>query len=197
MAQDDMPDTRRKTEGVARLPQKEIKNDLAGFTMAGISEGVALDKLPKIPITNAGPEFMTFEGDNIKATVTTGAFDATKHKLLYDDADTKKYLIKIDKKTYYGGYPNMPKTQISKISFMIGKDTVVIPPAAYADLYNLNFSYGDKAGNQRSRNGIYKAKDGHTLYFYLFSKDNTGSYEVTFIIRDKTFVRRVLDWGFM
>ncbi len=197
IAQDDMPDSRKKTEAIKRVAQKEIKNDLSSFTMAGISEGVVLDKLTKIPITNSGPTFMSFEGDNLKATVTTGPFNPAKHKLFYDDADTKKYLVKIDRKTYYGGYPNVPKTKINNITLIIGKDTLAIPPIAYADLYNLNFSYGDKAGNKRSTNGIYRSKDGHRTYLYLFSKDNTGSYEVTFVFQDKVFMRRVLDWGFM
>lgn len=194
---DDIPESRRKNEAIAKVAQKEIKNDLSSFSMAGISEGIALDKLSKIPITNSGPTFMIFEGDNYKATVTTGPFEPAKHKLQYDDADTKKYLVKIDRKPYYGGYPNMPKTQINNITLLVGKDTMKIPPTAYADLYNLQFSYGDKAGNQRSTNGIYRSKDGHWTYLYLFSKDKTGSYEVTFVFRDKVFMRRVLDWGFM
>ena len=34
-----------------------------------------------------------------------------------------------------------PKKTISSIEIIMGKDTVTIPPAAYADLYNLNFAY--------------------------------------------------------
>ncbi len=76
------------------------------------------------------------------------------------------------------------------------KDTVVIPPAAYADLYNLNFEYSDK-GTTRTTNAIYRSANPHRIYLYLFCKDNTGSYEVTWIIYDKKYVRRVLDYGFM
>ena len=88
------------------------------------------------------------------------------------------------------------KTYIGNITLTIGNDSVVIPPAAYADLYNLNLTYTDN-GTLRSRNGIYKSKDGHRIYLYLFCKDATGSYEVTWIIQDKKYLRRVLDYGFM
>ena len=54
---------------------------------------------------------MNFEGDDVKASVKLSPFDAAKHKLDYDE----KYLIRIDKKTYYGNYGNVPKTFISKI----------------------------------------------------------------------------------
>ncbi len=80
---------------------------------------------------------------------------------------------------------------------MIGKDTIDIPAAAYSDLYNLNLTYLDKSGTQRSANGIYRSKDGYRIYLYLFCKDNTGSYEVTWVLQDKKYLRRVVDYGFM
>lgn len=193
-------DTRKKTESYAKA-SPEIKADLATFTFAGIDESIAKAQLRKISFTSFGPDFMTFKGedvnaagDNIKVTVTTAFFDTAKqkHKLDFDE----QYLIRIDRKPYYGNYGSMPKTFIKQLLVIIGKDTVAIPPAAYMDLYNLNFTYADKA-TQRSVNGVYVSKDKHKIYLYLFCKDATGSYEVTWIIQDKRYVRRVLDYGFM
>ena len=191
-SKDDIPDTRRKTESFIRVPEKEIKADLAYFTMAGIDESVGKGEIAKVPFTSVGTDSMEFTGLNMRAIVKTAKFEPSKHKLIYDE----KYLTRIDKKTYYGNYGQLPVKYISKVLVMIGKDTVNIPASSYADLYNLNLSYSDK-GKQRSTNGIYLSKDKHTIYFYLFSKDSSGSYEVTWIIRDKKFVRRVLDYGFM
>ena len=191
-SKDDMTDTRRKNESFIKVPQKEIRADLASFTMAGIDESVAKGAIAKIPFTSLGSDYMLFEGDHIKATVSTAAFEKSRHKLDYDE----KYLIKIDRKTYYGDYGHLPLTYIRRVEVIIDKDTVSIPAAAYSDIYNLNLSYSDKK-RQLSTNGIYKSKDGHRIYFYLFSKDNAGSYEVTWIIQDKKYMRRVLDYGFM
>ena len=185
-------DTRKKNESFARLPKTQIRAEVATFTLSGIDESVGKEELKKIPFTKFSSDFMDFEGDNIKASVQLSPFDASKHKLDYDE----KYLIKIDKKTYYGGYGSVPKTSVSKVILTIGNDTVAIPPAAYADLHNLNLTYTDK-GSLRSRNGIYKSNDDHRIYLYLFCKDATGSYEVTWIIQDKNYLRRVLDYGFM
>ena len=189
---DNISDTRKKSESFIKVPQKEIRADLASFTMAGIDESVAKGEISKTPFTAVGDNFMTFQDISVKATVTIAPFEASRHKLDYDE----KYLIKIDKKTYYGGYGKMPKSYISRLTVVMGKDTVSIPAIAYADLYNLNMSYSAK-GKQLSTNGIYKSKDGHRIYLYLFSKDNSGSYEVTWIFLDKKYLRRVLDYGFM
>ena len=186
-------DTRSKKESFTKVPQKEIRADLATFTMGGVDESVGKEQLKKISFTSFTSDSMTFVGDDIKATVATAPFDAARHKLLYDE----KYLVKIDRKTYYGNYGGLPGKQISRVTLMIGKDTIVIPVAAYSDLYNLNLTYLDESGTQRSANGIYRSKDGHRIYFYLFCKDNTGSYEVTWVIQDKKYVRRVVDYGFM
>lgn len=190
---EDITDTRNKREGYAKLPKTGIRQELAGFTMSGIEESVGKLPLDKMPFTAQGPNFMRFENATVKAAVTTEVFDASKYKLEYDE----KYLIKINKKTYYGGYPNVPKTKVSSVSFIIGKDTVAIPPAAYGDLYNLNLTYRDKGGKERSLNSVYFSKDKRTIYLYLYSKDTTyanASYEVTFVIQDKKYLRRVLDY---
>ncbi|MDQ6902416.1 MAG: hypothetical protein M3139_05315 [Bacteroidota bacterium] len=185
-------DTRRKNESFARLPKTEIRADLSTFTLSGIDEAVGKTELKKIPFTKFGDDFMHFEGDGVTAAITLAPFNPAKHKLDYDE----KYLIRIDRKTYYGNFGKVPKTYISRIVLTDGADSITIPPAAYFDLYNVNLTYTDK-GTVRSRNGIYKSPDGHRIYLYIFCKDATGSYEVTWIIQDKKYVRRVLDYGFM
>ena len=182
-------DTRKKTESFKKIAQKDIRADLASFTLAGIDESVGREALKKISFKSFGSDSMKFEGDNIKAIVFTTPFDPAKHKLDYDE----KYLIKIDRKTYYGGYGFMPKTSVSRVILTIGNDTIAIPATAYSDLHNLNLTYNDK-GTQRTANGIYRSKDGHKLYIYLLSKDAKGSYEVTWVIQDKKYLRRVLDY---
>jgi hypothetical protein len=191
-AQDDLPDARRKTESFDRFHIKDLRADLATFTLSGISESVGLLPLEKIPYTSLGNDSIVFKGDGIKATVKISVFDPSKHKLTFDE----KYLVRIDRRPYYGNYLETPKTQISQVSVIINNDTVFIPPIAYNDLFNLNFTYLDK-GVERTTDAVYKSKDGRKVYLYLFCKDKTGSYEVTWIIQDRKYLRRVLDYGFM
>lgn len=190
---EDVTDTRSKRESFAKLPQKDIlRSEIASFAIAGIQESVGKLPLDKIAFTAQSNGTMQFAGGGISALITTGPFEAGKHKLTYED---EKWLIRIDKKPYYGSNPNLPKTQINQLEFIIGKDTVQIPVTAYNDLYNLNLTYKDKKGNDRSLNAVYFSKDKRTIYFYIASKDDkAGSYEVTWIIQDKKYLRRVLDY---
>ncbi|MGH2646343.1 MAG: hypothetical protein ACRDE8_02205 [Ginsengibacter sp.] len=189
---DDFQDTRRKNESFARLPKDQIRIDLATFTLSGIDEAVGKQELQKISFSKFGSDFMNFEGGNIDASIKFLPFDKSKHRLDYDE----KYLVRIDRKTYYGNYGNIPKTYVGNITLIVEGDTIAIPAAAYTDIYNLNLTYTDK-GTLRSRNAIYISKDGHRIYVYVFCKDATGSYEVTWIVQDKKYLRRVLDYGFM
>ncbi|MGI8582629.1 MAG: hypothetical protein ACR2KX_10540 [Chitinophagaceae bacterium] len=184
-------DTRKKNESFAKMPP-DLKAELSTFTFTGIDVGIKKEPLTKVLFSSIGADSINFNAPDIKATIKTAPFNAGKHKLDYDEG----YLIRIDRKTYYGGYSSVPKKYISNVTIVMGKDTVVIPPAAYADLYNLNFAYSDK-GTARTTNAIYRSANPHRIYLYLFCKDNTGSYEVTWIIYDKKYVRRVLDYGFM
>ena len=192
---DDHQDARKKTESFSRLQPKDLRADVATFALAGISESIGTLPLKKITYKSFSSDSMAFEGDGVKLTVKTARFDPSKHKLSYDFDD--KYLVRIDKKAYYGDYGKVPKTYISSVTMTIGNDTVFIPPAAYGDLYNLNFTYTDKGGVRRTTNAIYQSGDGNRYYVYLFCKNNSGSYEVTWIIQDKKYLRRVLDYGFM
>ena len=189
---DDMPDSRKKTESFERFHVRDIRAELATFTIAGISESVSAVPLNKISYTGLANDSILFEGEGIKAKVKIAAFDPAKHKLSFDD----KYLVRIDRKPYYGDYGNTPKTGISDVSVIIDNDIVLIPPAAYSDLFNLHFTYSDQ-GVERTRDAVYKSRDGHIIYLYIFSKDEKGSYEVTWIIQDKQYLRRVLDYGLM
>src|SRR5438128_70360 len=96
---DDMPDYRSKKDSYTKMAEKDIKNDLATFTMTGIDESVGKAPLVRIPVTNYGNNFMTFEGNNTKVEIKSGPFFPTQHKLEYVD-ENSKYLVKIDKKAY-------------------------------------------------------------------------------------------------
>jgi hypothetical protein len=188
----DMPDSRRKTESFERFHTPDIRAELATFTLAGIGEGAPTTPLEKVPYSSVGPDSIVFEGSGIKAKVTTAPFDAAKHKLNYDD----QYLVKIDRRPYYGDYGKIPKTEISDISMIIRGDTVVIPAAAYNDLFNLHFTYLDK-GVERTTDAVYISQVGQRVYLYLYSRNRTGSYEVTWIIQDRRYLRRILDYDIM
>lgn len=193
-AQYDNPDYRSKRDNFLKITDKDIRNDIATFSMAGIDESVGKNKLQSIPVTSYTTNSMAFSGNNIEVKIIAAPFDPSKHKMGYYE----KFLAKIDNKAYYGDYGNVPKTFIQSVTVVIDHDTVPIPATAYADLYNPDFVYTDAStGEVKSHNNVLLSNDKHKLYIYLLSADNNGGYEVTWVIHDKQYLRRVVDFGFL
>jgi hypothetical protein len=188
----DYPDYRNKKESFIKVSDKPLRADLASFTTAGIEESIGKLPLKKISPTGYNRVQMNFKSPEVEVAIVTSAFSAGNRKML----KSGEYLVKIDNKPFYGSYGQIPNTMISSVMVLVGKDTVAIPPAAYADLYNVNFTYRDKSNVERTANAVYFSADGKRMYIYLLSRDRNGSFEVTWVIEGKTYLRRVLDWGF-
>ena len=187
----DFRDYRTKKESFTKIPEKDVRADIASFAIGGIDESIGKLPLPKIGVSKYEHNFMTFEGSNIKVVITTGRFDPAKHKITRDE----EHVVKIDNRPYYGYYGQMPNNHITAVTILVDKDTVPIPPTAYTDLCNVSFTYRDNSGTERSNNAVYLSKDNRKMYVYLLNKDGKGGYEATWVIQDKKFVRRVLDYG--
>jgi hypothetical protein len=193
LAQDaDWNDYRRKNESFSRIYDKSIRADLASFTIGGIEESLGQTPLKRLPVAQFGRDYITFDSNRIHITIRSSPFVPSKHKLSYE----AKHLVKIDNKPYYGNYGMVPTTMIASVLVILDKDTVSFPSGAFADLYHPGFTYNDAAGNISSQDAVYISADKRTLYVYMLNRDDSGSYEITWVIQDKKYLRRVLDYGF-
>ena len=192
-AQDlDFPDFRQKKDNFSHISDKGVRSDVSTFCLAGVDESVGKPPLASLPVLDYGPNFMKWGNDNIQVTVRTGVFIAAKHKLMQQEG----HLLRMDGKPYYGGViGQQPHTTIASITVIVDKDTIPIPATAYFDLYDPKFSYNEN-GATRTRNGVFLSNDKHTFYIYLLNIDNKGT-EYTWVIRDKQYLRRVVDFGFL
>ncbi|MDB5231241.1 MAG: hypothetical protein JWN76_2046 [Chitinophagaceae bacterium] len=196
---DDYPDYRSKKEWFSKIyDATEIKRDLASFAFAAIDESAGKLPLRSIPLVADAFNFLTFEGDGIKVKITTGNFDASKHKLNYygNPDNNQKYLVRIDNKPFYGAYGTVPKISIDNITVVIDHDSIAIPQQAYADIFNPSLTYSE-SGVEKHINDVFISPDKRRIYIYMIKRDDKGSYEVTWVIQDKKYLRRVLDYGFM
>lgn len=190
---DDYPDYRSKKDIFTRILEKDVRSDIASYSMGGIDESIGKLPLKTLPITALGSNFISFADNNIQVNITGGAFDPSRHKLGYFD---EKYLVKIDNKAYFGNYSKVPNTAIQNVTVVIDNDTVPIPAIAFSDLYNPIFSVAE-GGVQKSNNKVYLSADGRKVYVYMLKQEAGGSYEVTWVIQDKKYLRRVVDFGFL
>jgi hypothetical protein len=193
LAQDDLGfrDFRNKKDNFIKIPssQKDLRADMSSFLMAGIEESISKLPLKTVPVKAYGDNYMTFANDQIQVTIKTADFDQGKHKMMFEE----KHLVKIDNKPYYGGnIGEIPRTYIQSITVLMGKDTVAIPATAYFDLYEPSFVYSDKT-TSRTRNSVYISNDGRTYYIYMFNPNGKGT-EYTWVIQDKKYLRRVVDF---
>ncbi|HXB07359.1 MAG TPA: hypothetical protein VNW04_09590 [Puia sp.] len=193
MAQDlDFSDFRNKKDNFSKISDKDVRADVASFALAGVDESIGKAPLAGLPVVEVGPNVIKYANDNIQVIIRSGIFMASKHKLMMQEG----HLLRIDGKPYYGGVIGQPPhTTIESITVVAGKDTVPVPQTAYFDLYDPKFSFREN-GETRSRNGVFLSGDKHTFYIYLLNIDNKG-VEYTFVIRDKQYLRRVVDWGFL
>ena len=114
----DYPDFRSKKDVFARIMEKDIRNDIASFSMGGIDESVGKLPLKTLPITGFGTDYINFAGENIEVKITATTFDRSKKKLRFYE---ETYVVKIDKKSYFGYYARVPSTYNSNISVVISR----------------------------------------------------------------------------
>src|SRR3954471_17253203 len=138
---DDYPDYRSKKDIFSRIVEKDIRGDIASYSMGGIDESIGKLPLKTVPITALATNSISFANNNIQVTITGGVFDPSKHKLGYYGEE--KYLVKIDNKAYFGNYGKVPNTTIENVTVVIDRDTVPIPATAFSDLYNPIFTVND------------------------------------------------------
>ena len=128
-----------------------------------------------------------------KDTNCNRRFDPTKHKVTwYND----KYAVKLDNHAFFGTENTLPKHSITSVVAIIGGDTVIVPQAAFVDLYEPHLYYTDAKGKTKTYCNVYMSADRRKYYIYMLNGNGTGRYEVTWVIQDKHYLRRIVDWGF-
>ncbi len=191
-AQDDIPDYKSKREGFLKILDKKLRADIATYSIGGISESLTALKLPEVPIYYSDDHSISFLKDTMLITITTTDFDSIGHKFQYYD---DKYLIKIDNKGFWGSGTKKPEKKIESVTAILNKDTICIPAIAFVDLYEPALSY-EEEGKLKSYCRVYQSLDKQNLYIYMLNGEGKNRYEVTWIIQNKQYLRRVVDLGY-
>lgn len=183
-----IPEYRTDKESFKKIKDKVLRKELAIFTIEGSNETKPAIKLKQIPVIKSGKTYSIFQKDSIKVIITTSTFNKSEHKLKYVD----KYIVKIDNKPFWGTDGGLPNEIIKSVQIIIGTDTISIPKSKLNDLYNPSLC----SVNNRCHAFIYISNDRKRLYIDMMNSDGAGAYEVTWIIQDKKYLRRVIGYGF-
>jgi hypothetical protein len=188
-----IPDYRTNKESFKKLKNKTLRKELADFTIAGENGDKSDIALQEIPLVKSDSSFVTFNKDSLNVTILTGIFDGSEHKLSYYD----RYLVKIDDKPFWGTGGDMPTTTILSVRVMIGNNYIEIPFTALSDLFSPNLCWTNaKSKGTNCRTGVYLSNDGKRIYITMVNGTGAGIYEVTWIIENGKYLRRVVDYGF-
>lgn len=122
-----------------------------------------------------------FKQDNLTVIIHTKAFSPKKHKLSYYK-NAEGELEKIDGKRIWGTDGNIPKKTISLVKIIKNNNILLLPRAAFDDLYEPNL---------RDINICYGPEN--TLYIRMDNSDGAGGYTVIWIFKDGKYVGRYLD----
>jgi hypothetical protein len=72
---DEIPNYRSKRENFLKMTEKDLRADLATFTLGGLDEASGKKPLPYIPVVAYGNDSVLFQKDNIKVVIKAGTFD--------------------------------------------------------------------------------------------------------------------------
>lgn len=190
---DEIPTYHNKLLGFSKVKEPLIRADLAAFTLGGLDESVGKKPLAYLPVTSYGDNFLELSSQDIHVRITSGTFNQNSHKIQRYD----QYVVRIDNKPFYGVNGQMPRKTIASMAVMIGTDSVNIPSSAYEDLYEPRFCASNGGGGKVSCNTrVFLSADGHRVYIYMLNSSGKGGYEVTWVIEDKKYLRRVIDYDF-
>ena len=192
-AQDDIPDYKTRKDNFSKMMEKDVRADVSQFTFGGISESLTKHKLDELPVASVEEDQIIFSDSLVTVQINAGIFDPTKHKVAWFD---DKYAVKLDNHGFWGTENKVPKRTIESVVAIFGKDTVAVPASALADLYEPRLYYTDAKDNTKSYCHVYMSADKRKYYIYMVNGEGSGRYEVTWVIQDKKYLRRVVDWGF-
>jgi hypothetical protein len=178
-------------DSFSQLKAGKLKRDLALFTIAGSGAYKPKHNLRAIPVIDFSYQDAVFKKDSIKVIIRETNFIKSRHRLTFVDS----ILTKIDNKPFWGTDGGLPRTQIATVLIIVNKDTIRIPKSAYSDLYEPNFCYNDQSMKPDCSCAVFVSGDGKRLYIYMVNSDGAGTYEVTWIISNGKYLRRVVDLG--
>lgn len=181
-------------ESFDNLPKGAIRKEVACFSTAGEDEKNNSIKPGKATIVKSGKNYSTFKYGNVTVNIKIKSFDRTKYKI---KRNADGHVTKINDKFVFGTDGGLPSTAFQSVEIIIDTDTVRLPQRAYADLFQPRICV---AGGARESNDtcpkIFISSDKKRIYIFSWHSDGAGAYEVTWVIRDKKYLRRVVDYAY-
>ena len=188
-----------QTEGTnfAKISNKILKHEIASFNIAHgfeATDTIKKKEVNEIPLLNCSDSLITFSAEGLKISISSTRFDSSRHKLWYD---SQSYLKLIDGKSFWGTDGGVPNEEVKEVNVTIGNKRFLFPIDALKGIYQPNFcTKNNLNGDLILHSKVFRSTDKRRIYVYMLNSDGAGGYEVIWIIQDKKYLTRVIDFGF-
>jgi len=143
-----------------------------------------LDSMQAIPLEIHSATTLSFRNDSVHILIKTAPFNATGHKLKYEQEGTgSHYISQIDGQEIYGSDGRMPLTRYSSIEVQLGSSPVPVPPSAWKNLFEPNL--------YRYTQAVYDPGTKR-LYLNALNGDAAGTYAVCWIFENGRYKERII-----
>jgi hypothetical protein len=189
-------DSKIARESFYSLPEGILKEEISLFAIRGGSladENKLTKSLLTIPLVNSNDSVAEFLRQGLFVRIERTAFSPVDYQPSgHDTANADLYLAK--NHPFLGQSGDFPHTRISLIKVQLHGHEVVIPKLQYRLLLDPNFCLEDPRLNFRECYAfVYSSPDKRRIYLYMRNGDSSASYEVTWVIENGEFLRRVFD----
>ncbi len=185
------------------LKNKLYRSELACFTIeAGNHEkrdSLIAAHLTRFNLEKCSDSSLFLRSGTTKVELYAMPFDTnnTKAFTVVNNAAYKNYLLLIRDHPFWGTDGAFPRKKLKAIKTEFAKTQLVLPDSAFDDLYEPNFCFlKAKQTKAYCLTEAFYSKDRKRIYVYMLNGDGAGGYEVTFIIENKRYIGRVVDYGF-
>jgi hypothetical protein len=143
-------------------------------------------KLDTLPLYRLMGNEVVFADGNCTIKIAKRPFNKAMHKLLMSNEGGYNCLAAIDSLPIWGTDCDTPRYEYNYIDIEIDGKKVAIPPSATNGLYEPSLHF----------NKVYRTKNRRRYFIHVWNSDGAGAYELTFIIDNGKYLRRVADDGF-
>lgn len=143
-------------------------------------------KLDTVPLYRLISNEVVFADSNCTIKITKRPFNKAMHSLLMSNQGGYNCLIAIDSLPIWGTDCDTPRHEYNYIDIEIDGKKVAIPASATKGLYEPSLHFAK----------VYRTKNRRRYFIHMWNSDGAGAYELTFVIDNGKYLRRVADNGF-
>ncbi len=191
-----VPDSKGLYESFFSLKDSTMRAEIGSFSfigsIVGLSNNVSLREFGVQSQTNYS---ITLILDDLKIHIVRGPFNQALHRLSY--YGPFGYVYKIDGRFFWGFDGRVPNQKLYAVYVYFGQERLELPQSAFRDIYEPNFCTPRRLfRSEQCHTRAFLSEDGNRIYIYMLNSKIPSLYEVSWIINDKRYIGRVVDYAY-